>query len=151
MEKHRMDLYDELAAALGSDEMDSHKGRLEHARQCAAAKAALRTSGHSLTELRNQALRIANEHGFRDASVGEDIALMHSELSEALEDHRTGHAPATSWEDASGKPCGIPSELADVIIRVLHFCGKHGIDIERAVLEKMNFNRSRPFKHGKVL
>jgi len=34
--------------------------------------------------------KIAKEHGFKDASIGEDIALMHSELSEALEDHRAG-------------------------------------------------------------
>jgi NTP pyrophosphatase (non-canonical NTP hydrolase) len=46
------------------------------------------------------------------------------------------------------KPIGVPSELADIIIRVLDFSGEHGIDIERAVLEKMAFNKSRPFRHG---
>lgn len=141
-----------------------------------------------LNELRDEALRIAVEHGFTDASVGEDIALMHSELSEALEDHRAGKRPDEVWYEtreqgggvigaaggggepahlalvtrhesvtvrrdarAGGKPCGIPSEMADVIIRVLHFCGKHGIDIEQAVREKMIYNESRPIKHGKVL
>jgi NTP pyrophosphatase (non-canonical NTP hydrolase) len=49
------------------------------------------------------------------------------------------------------KPCGIPSEMADVVIRVLHFCGKHGIDIEKAVIEKMAFNESRPHMHGKKI
>jgi len=49
------------------------------------------------------------------------------------------------------KPCGIPSEMADVVIRVLHFCGKHKIDIEQAVREKMIYNESRPMKHGKKL
>jgi NTP pyrophosphatase (non-canonical NTP hydrolase) len=38
--------------------------------------------------------------------------------------------------------------LADVIIRILHFSGKHGIDIEQAVREKMLYNESRPMKHG---
>lgn len=127
-----------------------------------------------LNVLCDEALRIAREHGFNEASVGEEIALMHSELSEALEDFRAGHAPTESWylDKKSGqivtgqpctpttssgqphpdfKPCGIPSEMADVVIHVLHFCGKHAIDLDKAVKEKMAFNESRPFKHGKVL
>lgn len=133
---------------------------------------AIAISAGGLNALRDEALRIATEHGFKDASVGEDIALMHSELSEALEDHRTGKLPADVWyelkdgrafntldavQDAGyaeldGKPCGIPSEMADTMIRILHFCGKHKIDIARAVAEKMRYNDSRPMKHGgKVL
>jgi NTP pyrophosphatase (non-canonical NTP hydrolase) len=101
----------------------------------------------SLNELRDEAFRIATEHGFTENTVGEDIALMHSELSEALEDYRGGHPPNLMWFDAA-KPCGVPSELADTIIRVLHFAGKHGIDIEAAVAAKMAYNETRPFKHG---
>jgi NTP pyrophosphatase (non-canonical NTP hydrolase) len=117
----------------------------------------------NLNTLRDDALAIANAHGFVSATVGEDLALMHSELSEALESFREGHAPAefAYLDKKSGKttpvfspefkPVGIPSEMADVVIRVMHFCGKHGIDIERAVREKMSYNKSRPFKHGKTL
>jgi NTP pyrophosphatase (non-canonical NTP hydrolase) len=46
------------------------------------------------------------------------------------------------------KPCGVPSEIADIIIRCLDFSGEHGIDIERAVREKAAYNKTRPFKHG---
>lgn len=100
--------------------------------------------------LARECLRIATEHGFRNATPGEDIALMHSELSEALEDIRSNKW--ASYSDEKGKPCGLPSELADVAIRLFHFCGKHGIDLGAAVLEKMTYNESRPYKHGgKVL
>lgn len=126
-----------------------------------------------LNDLRDEALQIATEHGFKDATVGEDLMLIVSELAEALEDHRGGNEPDHLWYvDPTGgkhahphprkegggfdlnhprKPCGIPSEMADVIIRVLHFSGKHGIDIEQAVREKMAYNETREFKHGKKL
>jgi NTP pyrophosphatase (non-canonical NTP hydrolase) len=46
------------------------------------------------------------------------------------------------------KPEGIPSELADVIIRVLDMCGALGIDIAAALADKMAFNETRPYRHG---
>ena len=51
---------------------------------------------------------------------------------------------------ASVKPVGVPSELADVIIRVLDACGAWGIDIVQALDEKMAYNDTRPPLHGRA-
>ena len=101
-----------------------------------------------------ESLRCATEHGFTEATPAEDIALMHSELSEALEELRGNRKPSSLYfnEDKPLKPEGVPAELADVLIRVFHFAGKHNIDLAEAVARKMLYNESRPFKHGgKVL
>lgn len=46
------------------------------------------------------------------------------------------------------KPEGIPSELADIIIRVLDICAYHDIDIAASLADKMAFNATRSYRHG---
>ncbi|WP_459965144.1 nucleoside triphosphate pyrophosphohydrolase family protein [Paenibacillus sp. JCM 10914] len=79
-----------------------------------------------------------------DRSFGEIIALLHSEASEALEDYRNGRAITEVWYEnkelktrlhypltPNCKPCGIPSELADIVIRVFDACERCGIDLSK--------------------
>jgi hypothetical protein len=48
------------------------------------------------------------------------------------------------------KPEGVPSEMADLLIRVLDACCAWDIDIDAAVAEKMAYNEGRPHLHGRA-
>ena len=103
----------------------------------------------SIEQLVSVAHADASAKGFEPGSPAESIALMHSELSEALEELRSGRAIDETYHREDGKPEGVPSELADVVIRIADFCGHYGIDLSAAIEAKLEFNRSRPHKHGK--
>lgn len=93
-----------------------------------------------------QEVHEANQKWWQDLRTGqrlhrnkaEMIALIHSELSEALEGVRKNlpddKLPHRSMEEV---------EMADAIIRILDYCGGHGLDIEGAYREKMAYNATR--------
>ena len=105
-----------------------------------------------VNDLVKDSFQNAKDHGWHDSnrSIGDLICLMHSELSEALEEHRNGRAPNEVYfnEQKPQKPEGIPVELADCIIRIFDFCGLHDIDLESVLKQKMEYNRTRPYRHG---
>ena len=170
----------------------------------------------NLAELQHEAHAIAKDHGWWDTerTFGDLIALVHSELSEALEAYRR-HLPGTLVQfPKDGSLEGVPYELADVVIRVadmaehyhwdlsgwedadishtivdptfgdwiclIHasltwaFAGlcttlqrsewieplkvalrlvsdmaaHYGIDLDAAIEAKMEYNRTRPYRHG---
>lgn len=85
---------------------------------------------------------------------GEMIALMHSELSEALEAIREVQPELGGYHGSQPSKhvpeiTALEEEMADTIIRILDFSYAKGLRIGRAVRMKMAFNEGRPHKHGK--
>lgn len=104
----------------------------------------------------------AVNHGWweQERELPEVLMLIVSELSEALEEARAGRPMV--WRSVPGnipfdenvlyanmKPEGIAVEVIDALIRILDWCGKEGLDVEALVAEKHEYNKTRPYKHGK--
>ncbi len=76
--------------------------------------------------------------------ISSKIALMHSELSEALESLREGDPPS----DHIPEYTGMEEEFADVIIRIMHVADLMNLRVSKALIAKLEFNKGRDHKHG---
>lgn len=90
-----------------------------------------------------------------------------TEVSEAIEELRNGRGltqyysggrsrlpdpldPSRPTDDlgAPRKPEGVPSELADIVIRALDFADARNIDLGAMIEEKIAYNATRGHRHG---
>lgn len=111
-------------------------------------------------------------------TFGDEMSLLHSEVSEAIEafrrwgfDRMVSHkvdikeaferpdlnvdglecvhvVPDDGGYDNSVKPEGVASEFADILIRLLDDCYRHDIDLFVEYRKKMDYNETRAFRHG---
>jgi NTP pyrophosphatase (non-canonical NTP hydrolase) len=72
-------------------------------------------------------------------------ALIHSEISEATEEVRNDKPDIYFVAD---KPEGQQVELADAVIRIFDYFGQRGWNLEEVLRKKIDYNATRPIRHG---
>lgn len=112
-------------------------------------------------QLRDEIGTLNASKGWHDEprSIAQHCILLHSEVSEIVEDYRKNKAINEVWYEygqggnyvspfkmiyenefmmggdknlvVRGKPCGIPSELADVVIRALDMAYEYEVDVQQ--------------------
>ena len=89
----------------------------------------------------------AVNHGFwkDEKNDGEAMALIHSEISEALEAMRNDNPSSSKIIEFSS----VEEELADAVIRIMDYAFGKDLDIAGAILAKIEYNQSREYMHGK--
>ncbi len=86
------------------------------------------------------------------------IGLIMSEGAEALEELRSGRLADETYypSETKGlsipelrKPEGVPSEIADIVIRAFDFADEAGFSLIDVILEKLAYNDTRAHMHGR--
>lgn len=104
------------------------------------------TSAHPLTDNTRSAITETLKEYWPKRNVGEMMMLWVTEIAEAYEEYRKGRLDDTYEVD--GKPEGGVVEVADLIIRVLDTAHDRDWNLGYAIRAKMNYNKTRPYRHG---
>ena len=117
-----------------------------------------------------QETNFANTEGALRNYYTARLALITTEVAEAIEELRHGRAVDETYYlyedggeavargnrpasvdplDKPRKPEGVPSELADVVIRSFDFAHEADIDLAAIIEEKLAYNKTREHRHGK--
>ena len=99
----------------------------------------------TLKQLTELVLAQAKEKGFgttpEEINVAEKVALIQSEISEAYEAYR--------HKNINGKD-GFAEEMGDAIQRILHLSLVLDVDVNEAILEKLDYNKGRVWDWKKM-
>lgn len=118
-----------------------------------------------IRELQKEIHKNAVSKGFYEKphNFGNDLMLVVSELGEAIEAHRQNdwcdmeaYNELMVNETYSFETCfkreikdTVNDEIADAVIRLMDMCEFYGIDLERHIELKMEYNKIRPRLHDK--
>lgn len=106
----------------------------------------------SLSEMAEEVYVVNQNNGWFDAerTVGDDIALLTTEVGEAYEAFRISGLSDTTDKLTKGlpKPEGFGSELADILIRLLDTAYRRGINLDHEYRRKLEYNKTRGYHHG---
>jgi len=119
-----------------------------------------------ITDLAKAVYEANKLKGFWDEPVPsfpEKVMTIVTGLAEAVEAHKNGnHAAPGALERAMAERPFAPSrfqylvkgmvedKLADAFMRLFDICGQLGIDIGKHIEAKLEYNKTRPYKHGKL-
>ena len=119
----------------------------------------IHTFTDSLTDMAKDIYHANKEKGFwdKERNTGEMLMLVVSELGEAMEalrkDKKAIFIDGIDYLNTDNFKSNIKDtfedEVADSIIRLLDMCGGLGIDIQKHIDLKLNYNKSRERLHGK--
>ena len=83
------------------------------------------------------------------------LALIQTEVAEAIEELRNEKINWFSKDEKTLKPEGFFSEIADIDIRLYDLIKAlemyHRMDYQKVLEMKAQYNKSRPFKHNRII